>query len=251
MSNPEDETYSTIFTSLKHPVRRKILRMLSEGPRSFSEIQEAFKLESSHITYHLEGLGSLLFKTGDGKYAFSSLGEGALSMMCHVEEIHCTSPRSSTISRNWKVVFVALLVGLILLSSLFYVQYQTLTHLSNQYLTLQEEQELLQNVLGEMLIPRNATLTYEYFKNGTAHEPYVMDGSSAAFETFWEWSDDWHSIYCLIDNSTLEMSISHPSADQLAYPQINMLGEVDVTSAGNCSVTTIDVTLEGNATPTT
>jgi len=86
MASSEEETYSTVFASLKHPIRRKILRILSAGPESFSELQKAFNIESSHLTYHLEGLGNLLLKTEDGKYALSSLGEAAVSMMKQVEE---------------------------------------------------------------------------------------------------------------------------------------------------------------------
>ena len=36
MADPhEDEIYSTMFSSLKHPVRRKILRMLGNKPMTF------------------------------------------------------------------------------------------------------------------------------------------------------------------------------------------------------------------------
>ena len=75
-----------IFTSLKHPIRRGILRVLSDSPQSFSDLQRLLKIESSHLTYHLEGLGNLLVKTEEGKYALSSLGEAAVSTMKHVEE---------------------------------------------------------------------------------------------------------------------------------------------------------------------
>lgn len=86
MSNIEEDTYSTIFMSLKHTIRRRILRILSEKPCSFSEMQEVFKIESSLLTYHLESLGSLLSKTEEGKYALSAIGEAAVSMMFKVEE---------------------------------------------------------------------------------------------------------------------------------------------------------------------
>lgn len=94
MSNSEEDTYSTVFASLKHPIRRKILRILSNEPESFSGLQKQFRIESSHLTYHLEGLGSLLLKTDDGKYALSSLGEAAVSMMTRVEEPSRTSMHS-------------------------------------------------------------------------------------------------------------------------------------------------------------
>jgi len=38
--NMEEETYSLIFTSLKHPIRRRILRMLADKPLTYSEILE-------------------------------------------------------------------------------------------------------------------------------------------------------------------------------------------------------------------
>ncbi|MGO8805362.1 MAG: ArsR family transcriptional regulator [Candidatus Bathyarchaeia archaeon] len=38
MSDAKEEIYSTMFSSLKHPARRKILRVLSEKPLTFSEM---------------------------------------------------------------------------------------------------------------------------------------------------------------------------------------------------------------------
>jgi DNA-binding transcriptional ArsR family regulator len=86
MSSSEEDSYSMIFASLKHPIRRKILRILSSEAQTFSDLQKQFNIESSHLTYHIEGLGNLLYKAEDGKYALSSLGEAAVSMMRNVEE---------------------------------------------------------------------------------------------------------------------------------------------------------------------
>ena len=36
MSGSDEEPYSTIFASLKHPIRRRILRMLSKQPMTFA-----------------------------------------------------------------------------------------------------------------------------------------------------------------------------------------------------------------------
>lgn len=86
MSVSDEDTYSIFFSSLKHPIRRRILRTLSNGPESFSDLKRQMGIEGSHLTYHLEGLGSLLLKTADGEYGLSSLGEAAVSTMKHVEE---------------------------------------------------------------------------------------------------------------------------------------------------------------------
>ena len=82
----EEETYSVIFTSLKHPVRRRILRMLAEKPLNFSEIQESLAIDSGHLNYHLESLSDLVTHLQNGKYALSSIGVAAVKLMSGVEE---------------------------------------------------------------------------------------------------------------------------------------------------------------------
>jgi len=86
MASSEEDSYSTIFTSLKHPIRRKILRILSNKPQTFSGLQKQLMIESSHLTYHIGSLANLLYKTKYEQYALSSLGEAAVSMMKNVEE---------------------------------------------------------------------------------------------------------------------------------------------------------------------
>lgn len=95
MDTSEEDTYSMMFSSLKHPIRRKILRVLINRPERFSDLEKQIGVDSSHLTYHLEGLGSLLLKTQDGMYALSPLGEVATSTMKHVEEPRVVSSYSS------------------------------------------------------------------------------------------------------------------------------------------------------------
>lgn len=128
MSDLEEDTYSIIFSSLKHPIRRNILRMLSARPRSFSEMQEAFKIESPYLSYHLESLGPLIFKTDDGKYALSSFGEVAASMMRGVEERPVKIPPRFTFYPN--VLFSVLMLGIFA-----YFQYLALDHQNFVFLT--------------------------------------------------------------------------------------------------------------------
>ena len=119
MSSSEEDSYSMIFASLKHPIRRKILRILSSEAQTFSDLQKQFKIKSSHLTYHIDGLGNLLYKTEDGKYALSSLGEAAVSMMRNVEEpptnshFPFTHPHSSTSEKKVASRAVAIALGII------------------------------------------------------------------------------------------------------------------------------------------
>jgi DNA-binding transcriptional ArsR family regulator len=96
MGEFEEETYSTVFTALKHPVRRKILRTLSESPRSFTDLQNSFNVNGAVLTYHLEAMKELVSKTDDGKYGLTDMGVGAIELMERVEEPPKTMPFSES-----------------------------------------------------------------------------------------------------------------------------------------------------------
>jgi len=121
----EEETYSLIFSSLKHPIRRKIMRMLVHEPRTFSEILEVVSIDSGHLNYHLENLGDLITHSPDGKYRLSSVGVAAVKLMSGVEETPPIKvfPRSKgirTLGVFTKIFLIILLIVLIA-SSLFFI----------------------------------------------------------------------------------------------------------------------------------
>jgi DNA-binding transcriptional ArsR family regulator len=226
-----------IFASLKHPIRRRILRILSGGPQTFSDLQKTFTIESSHLTYHLDGLGNLLLKTDDGKYALSSLGEAAVSTMKHVEEPPKATSHLQFPSKNWKLLTAAMLVGLILLSALLVFQYQGLSELSTRYSRLSEEHRLLQEALRQIaLYFGGAVVTSEHTVNDTVATAllqkegnftmlvinvtdvmnetgyvYIMNATDLTLfnvTTPWGHNIDTYSIYSLTGNSTLKIRIS-------------------------------------------
>ena len=189
----EEETYSTIFTSLKHPVRRKILRMLSGKPRNFSEMLEALGISSSHLTYHLENLGELVSKTENGKYKLSTFGEAAVGTMSKVEEApKVTEPkRLSSLPIKWKSFFVVLMIGLIVLAGVSYTQYQSLNRISAEYEQLKE--------LVELAETEGASLQSEHIlslKLNTTDLRRKIHGSLYGF------------IYSPYDNSTLHLALT-------------------------------------------
>ena len=59
MSDSWEETYSNMFSSLKHPAHFKILLLSGENPKNFSRKLEELDIFGSHITYHLENFGEL------------------------------------------------------------------------------------------------------------------------------------------------------------------------------------------------
>ncbi len=144
MSDSEEEIYSIMFSSLKHPVRRKILRMLAGDSMSFSELLEALGVSSSHLTYHLENLGELLSKTDNGKYRLSTFGQASVSTMQIVEEAPAVRSRHGfPLSLRWRGFLAALVIAIVVLASFSYVQSTSLSQLSGEHELLQSRYDQL------------------------------------------------------------------------------------------------------------
>jgi DNA-binding transcriptional ArsR family regulator len=140
LADSEEEIYSTMFSSLRHPARRKILRMLSEKSMTFSQMLEELAISSSHLTYHLENLGELVSKSESGEYRLSKFGEASVDTMRIVEEAPAVrSKQRWFLPFRWKAVLAMLLIGLIVVASLFYVQYGALTKLSAEQKELESK----------------------------------------------------------------------------------------------------------------
>jgi DNA-binding transcriptional ArsR family regulator len=131
MGEFEEETYSTVFKALRHPVRRRLLRTLSQGPRSFTDLQSSFKVNSAVLTFHLDSMKDLVCKTEDGKYILSTMGEGAMALMERVEEppkvastkpSHKNSRRLSILQSATICIAVVFLVSGTYLTSISLVQ---------------------------------------------------------------------------------------------------------------------------------
>ncbi|MGF3521488.1 MAG: winged helix-turn-helix domain-containing protein [Candidatus Bathyarchaeia archaeon] len=152
MSSSEEEIYSLMFSSLKHPARRKILRMLSGKTMTFSQMLEELAIPSSHLTYHLENLGDLIVKDIDGKYKLSSFGRAAVSIMKGAEEapsVNCK--RFSALPLRWKTLYAALLITIALLSTIAFVQYTSFNQLSTNYDQLKVEFDKIQSQNQQLL----------------------------------------------------------------------------------------------------
>jgi hypothetical protein len=115
----DEETYSLIFSSLKHPIRRKILRMLRDRELTFSEILETLEIDSGHLSYHLENLGDLATRNQAGKYRLSSFGNAAVRLMGRVEEYDApaASKPKSKAATFAKVFSVVLALTLLVVSA--------------------------------------------------------------------------------------------------------------------------------------
>lgn len=127
MPEGTEEIYSIMFKSLKHPIRRKILRILADKPLAFSAMLELLGISSSNLTYHLDNLGELVSKDEKGVYRLSTFGLASVNTMKVVEDAP-TAPRKkrSAATRKWIIISSALLIGLILFASLAALEISTL-----------------------------------------------------------------------------------------------------------------------------
>jgi len=147
MTDSGETIYSTMFSSLKHPARRKILRMLSEKALSFSELLQAIEVSSSHLTYHLESLGELISKTDTGEYKLSTFGEAAVNTMRIVEDAPAVQSQNGKFkSLRWKPILAILIMGLVLLASFSVIQYNAFNNLSGEHSDLQARYEQLLSI---------------------------------------------------------------------------------------------------------
>ena len=149
-----------MFSSLSHPARRKILRLLADKPRNFSTILETLGLSSSHLTYHLENLGELLVKLDDGRYKLSGLGEAAVCTMRGVEEPPESQKKSLKMPLTWKAVFAGLMIGVVLLSAVSYAQYMSVNQLSSDYQQLSDDYALLQADFADLSAENERLLSW-------------------------------------------------------------------------------------------
>ena len=137
MGDTTEEIYSTMFTSLKHPIRRKILRILSLKPMTFSEMLELLGVSSPNLTYHLESLGELVTRDKAGIYLLSTFGSASVTTMKTVEETPTIQPKKhDLLSSKWTALSI-LLIGIIVIASMTTLQFGALNQATNERDSLQ------------------------------------------------------------------------------------------------------------------
>lgn len=80
MSSEED-----VFDALSNEVRRKIIILLAERPRSYAELMKELNIESPALAFHLKKLGPLIQKD-NGNYKLTELGKKAYSLLLQLSE---------------------------------------------------------------------------------------------------------------------------------------------------------------------
>ncbi len=174
----EDEIYSTMFTSLKHPVRRKILRMLGNKPMTFMEMVEELGVSSPNLTYHLESLGELISKMDNDQYKLSSFGVATVDAMKGIEEVK-TEPKRRSGEFKWQVFSAALIVAVLLLASFSALQYNSIIELTSAQQSLSSQIQRLQTYGA------GSDKVLSFFKNVTKLDTMIYTVSLDDNEVVW------------------------------------------------------------------
>jgi len=119
----EANEYDTIFTALKHSVRRQILFHLEQkGEASFMDIQNAVGINDTGLmSYHLKELAPLVEQSARGKYRLSAIGQTSIALFRRVEQ---EKRRTSTavhkeVERSLGIIaFLFITVGITLMAPL-------------------------------------------------------------------------------------------------------------------------------------
>lgn len=82
----EDDTYNIIFKAMQHPIRRRILRTLSEAPNTYTEIQKTLNIDNGLLNYHLDSMKDLITKDEGERYTLSEFGKATVNLVKGVEE---------------------------------------------------------------------------------------------------------------------------------------------------------------------
>jgi len=119
----EEDTYSVIFSALKHPSRRKILRILAEGPKTYTELQKKLGIDTGYLNYYLETLDGLIMKR-EGRYSLSELGRSAVMLIRNVEETGLTAEHGELRASGLKFnIFHISLLFMLILSNAYWIYY--------------------------------------------------------------------------------------------------------------------------------
>ena len=159
----EDDTYSTIFTALKHPLRRKILRRLQASPATYTELLNELTIENGLLNYHLESVKELLTKQEDGRYTLNEFGRAGVQLLQRVEEpvANITSSPRQRQGLLIKILSLALIVILSFSAWTLYLGNQSLKlELTSQKTRVETLQSYIQTLTNRApsyeLIPNQA-----------------------------------------------------------------------------------------------
>jgi DNA-binding transcriptional ArsR family regulator len=224
-----EESYSLIFTSLKHPIRRKILRMLRDNEMTFSQILEIVSIDSGHLSYHLENLGDLITHSQDGKYELSSLGSAATRLMRGVEEHQPpTAPKTRGKVETTVKIFSIVLAATLLWVSLFSIGLTERTYGSFVRVP-KTDQRIAFTLAPNQTYQYNITMVYEGLGLISTEPNGLRIVTQQSPNTFSEWKEYFLQLELKFDQTAnVSMTIRDPSSTIISESALGGYGAMTI-----------------------
>lgn len=87
MSQDESEDITRVYSALGHPLRKKIVEIISERQRvGFKDFKDMLNVSVGTLYFHLEMLGNLVEQDAEKKYVLTEKGKLALKLLGSGEE---------------------------------------------------------------------------------------------------------------------------------------------------------------------
>jgi uncharacterized RDD family membrane protein YckC/DNA-binding HxlR family transcriptional regulator len=120
----DQENVTKILSTLSHPIRRQILKVLSEKEEcSFTDLMNALKIDTGKLSFHLKNLEAFLEQTPTNKYRLSKAGENAIVLIRDLEawsvETELTKESTSLPLARFKERTIAFLIDFAIAFVLF------------------------------------------------------------------------------------------------------------------------------------
>ena len=74
-----------LIQAIGHTIRREILQLLHDAPKSFTDLLNHFDIATSKLNYHLKLLEGFIEKDSEGKYTLTPLGHRANNIMALIQ----------------------------------------------------------------------------------------------------------------------------------------------------------------------
>jgi DNA-binding transcriptional ArsR family regulator len=223
----EDDTYSSIFNALKHPIRRKILRILKEKPATYTEILNQLNIDNGLLNYHLDNMKDLLTKNEDEKYTLSEFGKATVSLVRGVEEpAREARSRLSLLGRSisWSKL-LTVFIGVLVLTNIYtlsifksqqdWTSEQFTLNLSHADGDLRFTLQFLKGIIDEGKLNATSLVRLNHVVDEASLKFYVLSGLDQRHSDMWiRTSLSFELFEDLISDAQLALK-DEPSSTQL------------------------------------
>lgn len=126
----EENLFTTVFSELKHPIRREIVKFIGMSRKNYTEILEKLNIDKGKLNFHLRNLKNLVHHDTDGLYELTELGKSSLDLIEKIESFKGIKSEQRWMNASVAITYLALFSGVLTLMSPFVNYFVLLTGVS-------------------------------------------------------------------------------------------------------------------------